>query len=82
MISDKGMNKGGILTISSIGDYYYGDEAWFVQVNNVGLKDYLNPDSDGLNIRMLQSGDSVTFYYGTMDQLPATAKAAIYVTIE
>ncbi len=82
VISDKGMNKGGILTISSIGDYYYGDEAWFVQVNNVGLKDYLNPDSDGLNIRMLQSGDSVTFYYGTMDQLPATAKAAIYVTIE
>jgi hypothetical protein len=81
-ISDRGFNKGGILTLTSIEEYQWGEEAWFVVINGQALQDYFNPGTDGLNIRVLKSGDKVTYYYGTMDQSPATAKAAIYVTID
>ena len=81
-INDKGMRKGNILAIDSIGDYQYGDEAWFVQVNDVTLQHYTNPGTDGLNIRKIKSGDKVTFFYGKPDQTASSAKAAIYLTIE
>jgi hypothetical protein len=81
-VSDRGMKKGGILTLLSINSYSYGEEAWFVQINDLTLKDYFNPSTDGLNIRTLNKGDKVTYYYGKLDQAPATAKAAIYMTIE
>ncbi len=81
-INDKGMRKGNILAIDSIGDYQYGDEGWFAQVNDVTLQHYTNPGTDGLNVRKIKSGDKVIFFYGKQDQTPASAKAAIYITIE
>ncbi len=81
-INDKGMRKGNILAIDSIGDYQYGDEGWFVQVNDVTLQHYTNPGTDGLNVRKIKSGDKVTYFYGKPDQSAASAKAAIYLTIE
>ncbi len=81
-VSDKGMNKGGILTIMGINEYQFGDNGWFAQINDNTLKDWASPGSDGLNIRTFGSGDRVTFYYGTMDQYPSSAKAVIYVDID
>ncbi|MDD1728507.1 MAG: hypothetical protein LUQ50_05490 [Methanospirillum sp.] len=81
-INDRGMRKGGILTIDGIGEYQYGNEGWFVQLNDLILQDYMNPGTDGLNIRKVKSGDKVTFFYGKQDQTPTSAKAAIYVTLK
>ncbi len=80
-VSDRGMRKGNILTIESIGDYQWGDEAWFAQINGATLQDYQN-SADGLNTKTFGSGDTITFYYGKLDQSPSSAKAAIYVTID
>ena len=81
-ISDRGMNKAGILSLTGIDDYQYGDETWFVQINDNTLKDYLNPGTDGFNIKTIGSGDVVTYYYGKQDQVAKIAKAAIYITLK
>lgn len=81
-VNDKGMRKGNILAIDSIGDFQYGEENWFCQVNDVTLQHFTNPGTDGLNTRKIKSGDKVTFFYGKPDQAAASAKAIIYLTIE
>ncbi|MFH0966777.1 MAG: hypothetical protein V1862_03730, partial [Methanobacteriota archaeon] len=72
----------GVLSFLSINDYTWGEEAWFVKVNDLILKDYINPGTEGFNIKTLKAGDKVTYYYGKQDQTPDTAKAIIEVTIE
>jgi hypothetical protein len=81
MIDDQGMRKGNILTIGSIAGYQWGEEAWFVQINGATLQDYIT-SADGLNIKTFGSGDTITYYYGKLDQSPESAKAAIYMKIE
>jgi hypothetical protein len=82
IISDKGMNKGGILTIMGINDYSYGEEGWFVQINGNTLQDYINPGSDGLNIRTFSRGDEIVYFYGKLDQTPSSAKVLITIKID
>ncbi|PWR74163.1 hypothetical protein [Methanospirillum lacunae] len=81
-VNDRGMRKGNILAIDSIGDFQYGDENWFCQVNDVTLQHFTNPGTDGLNTRKVKSGDKITFFYGKQDQDAASAKAIIYLTID
>ncbi|HWQ63122.1 MAG TPA: hypothetical protein VN429_01805, partial [Methanospirillum sp.] len=81
-VNDRGMRKGNILAIDSIGDFQYGEENWFCQVNDVTLQHFTNPGTDGLNTRKIKSGDKITFFYGKPDQAAASAKAVIYLTID
>ena len=80
-ISDKGMNRAGILTVTGIQDYLYGEETWFAKVNEAQLNEFTNPGSDGWNLKKINAGDKVTFFYGRQDQNPDSAKAAIYVEL-
>jgi len=82
-VSDKSMRKGGILFLEGINDYHFsGDKTWFVLVNNILLKDYLYPDTDGLNVYTLKTGDEVGFYFGEPARPAEDAEAKLIITIE
>lgn len=82
-VSDKSMRKGGILFLEGINDYHFsGDKTWFVLVNNILLKDYLYPDTDGLNVYGLKTGDEVGFYFGEPARPAEDAEAKLIITIE
>jgi hypothetical protein len=82
-VSDKSMRKGGILFLEGINDYHFsGDKTWFVLVNNILLKDYLYPDTDGLNVYALKTGDEVGFYFGEPARPAEDAEAKLIITIE
>lgn len=82
-IDDTGMRKGGILTIESINGYSRSDmEVWFVQVNDLTLNDWYKPETDGLNLKRLTTGDVVGYYYGNPASPISGAKASIVVTLE
>lgn len=81
--SDRAMNKAGILILEGINGYQYsGDKTWFVYVNGRLLKDYLNPDTDGLNIYKLSSGDEVGYYFGEPALPVHEATASMIITLE
>ena len=81
--SDRAMNKAGILILEGINEYRYsGDKTWFVYVNGRLLKDYLNPDTDGLNIYKLSSGDEIGYYFGEPAQPVHEAAVSMIITLE
>ena len=80
-IYDGNMGGGNLLILNGIGDYRFGEQGWFVKINNVTLQEYINPDTDGLNIRKVKSGDKLGYYFGIQDQMSSNANAAIYVSI-
>ena len=83
VFSDRAMNKAGILILEGINEYRYsGDKTWFVYVNGILLKDYLNPDTDGLNNYKLSSGDEIGYYYGEPAQPVHEAAVSMIITLE
>lgn len=81
--SDRAMTKAGILILEGINEYQYsGDKTWFVYVNGRLLKDYLNPDTEGLNIYKLSSGDEIGYYYGEPAQPVHEAAVSMIITLE
>ncbi|WP_146199826.1 hypothetical protein ACKUB1_01800 [Methanospirillum stamsii] len=82
-ISDKSMQKGGILFLEGINGYHFsGDKTWFVVVNGVVLKDYLDPEIDGLNLFKVSSGDEIGYYFGEPSKPVDEAVASLLITIE
>ena len=82
-LSDRAMNKAGILILEGINEYRYsGDKTWFVYVNGILLKDYLNPGTDGLNIYRLSSGDEIGYYYGEPAQPVQEAAVSMIITLD
>ncbi len=81
-VSDKAMKKGNILILEGINDYHFsGDKTWFVLVNDVLLKDYLN-DEEGLNVYTIKTGDKIGYYFGEPSQPADAAQVRLDVTIE
>jgi|GEM_PF-1291311 len=81
-VSDRAMKKGGILFLEGINDYHFsGDKTWFVLVNNVLLKDYLSPETDGLNTYKIKSGDEVGYYFGEPSRPADDAEVKMIITI-
>lgn len=82
-VSDRAMRKGGILLLEGINDYYYtGDKTWFVVVNDYQVKDYLYPETDGLNVYKIKAGDKVGYYFGEPSKPADDAEVKMLVTIE
>lgn len=82
-ISDRAMRKGGILVLEGINNYpNTADKIWFVEVNGVILKDYENPDTDGLNKFRLKTGDTIGFYFGEPAKPVADAEASMIIDLE
>lgn len=83
LVSDRGMKKGGILVLEGINDYSFsGDKTWFVVVNDLLLKDYLNPDTEGLNIYKIKAGDEVGFFFGEPSKPSEDADVSMIISIE
>jgi len=83
VISDRSMKKADILILEGINDLLFtGDKTWFVTVNNVILKDYLNPSTEGLNIFKIKSGDEVGYYFGVPSKPIKEADASMIVTLK
>lgn len=81
-VSDRAMKKGGILFLEGINDHHFsGDKTWFVLVNNVLLKDYLYPETDGLNTYRIKSGDEVGYYFGEPSRPADDAEVKMIITI-
>ena len=82
-VSDRAMKKAGILILEGINDIQFsGEKTWFVIVNGVILKDYLNPHTEGLNIYKIKSGDKVGFYYGEPSKPVGEAETSMIITIK
>ncbi len=82
-ITDQGMRKGGILVIDGINDKFFsGSETWFTEVNGVLLQEYFKPETEGLNIYILQPGDIMTLYYGDPAEPVNLAKSVIQIELE
>jgi len=82
-INDRGMNKGGILILEGINEFFYsGKKGWFVKLNGKILDDFANPDTYGLNILSAKTGDQVSFYYGEPSRPVSEAESIISVTLE
>jgi hypothetical protein len=77
-IGDELLDKRGIFTLDGINAYNVNeDDAWFVQVNGVQLREYLLPSQEGLNTYLLKDGDDVLFAYGD-PTMPASAAKALF----
>lgn len=76
-IGDSLLQSRGIFTLDAIDSWVVtGTTGWFVQVNGVGLREYLLPAHEGLNTYPLQNGDTVVFAFGD-PTLPVTSATAI-----
>lgn len=76
-VSDKKFDGMGILLLDGINSFEYDKSkgtTWVCEVNGVTLDDYGNPETDGLNKRIISPDDTVAFYYGTK---PITADNAL-----
>jgi len=81
-IGDELVEKRGIFTLDGINSYQVsGQEAWFVLVNGVQLREYLLPSVEGLNTRLLKDGDDVLFAYGDPTKPASAAKALVWVQV-
>jgi hypothetical protein len=75
-------NKRGIFTLDGVNSYEVtGQDAWFVLVNGVQLREYLLPSHEGLNTYLLKDGDDVLFAYGDPTMPAIAAKALIWVQV-
>jgi len=81
-IGDELVDKRGIFTLDGINSYQVsGQEAWFVLVNGVQLREYLLPSVEGLNTCLLKDGDDVLFAYGDPTKPASAAKALVWVQV-
>ncbi len=81
-IGDELYNKRGIFTLDGVNSYEVtGEDAWFVLVNGIQLKEYLLPSYEGLNTYLLKDGDDVLFAYGNPTMPAIAAKALIWVQV-
>ncbi|WP_373838077.1 hypothetical protein [Methanospirillum sp.] len=81
-IGDELVDKRGIFTLDGINSYLVsGQEAWFVLVNGIQLREYLLPSVEGLNTYLLKDGDDVLFAYGDPTLPPSAAKALVWVQV-
>lgn len=82
-ISDKPMAHKGILALDGINDYMYSaNNTWYVVVNDYQLKEYVIPETDGMNIYSVHQGDELAFYYGLPIKPASEALAAVFLSIE
>ncbi|MBP1928166.1 PKD repeat protein [Methanolinea mesophila] len=86
LVTDKKYYDSGILMLDGVGSYLYNKtgtvtKTWICQVNGVTLDDYTYPATDGLNLKTLQNGDQVDYYYGIKPITPANATAAVKITV-
>jgi hypothetical protein len=78
--SSKTYEKKGILLLDGInGLMYSGDSTWFVTVNDYQLEDFVESDTEGLNIYELSACAQVSYWYG-LPILP-TDKAEAVLTV-
>ena len=81
-IGDELVDKRGIFTLDGINSYSVNEQdAWFVLVNGVQLREYLLPSVEGLNTYLLKDGDDVLFAYGDPTLPSSAAKALIWVQV-
>lgn len=76
-VSDKKYDGMGILLLDGIDSFEYDKDkgsTWVCEVNGVILDDYGNPDTDGLNVKILSPDDTLAFYYGNK---PISAENAL-----
>lgn len=79
-ITDKSYDTKGILLLDGINSYTYdkaSGKSWVCEVNGIILNDWENPDTDGLNVKKIHPGDSISFYYGTQPVTIETAEAIV-----
>ncbi len=76
-IGDSLLLSRGIFTLDAVDSWEVtGTTGWFVQVNGVGLREYLLPAHEGLNTYPLKNGDTVIFAFGD-PTLPVTSATAV-----
>jgi hypothetical protein len=63
--SSKAYAKKGILLLDGINDLMYsGDSTWFVTVNGYQLEDFVESETEGLNIYEIPVDAEVSYWYG------------------
>jgi hypothetical protein len=78
--SSKVYEKKGILLLDGInGLMYSGDSTWFVTVNGYQLEDFVESDTEGLNIYELPACGQISYWYG-LPILP-TERAEVVLTV-
>ncbi len=81
-IGDELLDKRGIFTLDGINSFSVSDQdAWYVLVNGIQLREYLLPKREGLNTCLLKDGDDVLFAYGDPTLPSSSAKAFIWVQV-
>ncbi|WOF16969.1 hypothetical protein F1737_09860 [Methanoplanus sp. FWC-SCC4] len=87
-VTNKKFDTLGILMLNDIEEHFFvkSTVGWECYVNGQYMDGYNNPDTQGLNIKTLQAGDTVNFYYVEImgdneaeTALNATAKVLITV---
>ena len=79
--SSKSFEKKGILLLDGInGMLYSGDTTWFVTVDGYQLEDFVNNETDGLNIYEIPVGAEVSYWYG-LPILPIEEAEAVITVV-